>query len=162
MTAVAAPVVAAGITKATVSTAAAVASAAVGALSAIQQGRQQKQQSEFQAAVERQRAERERLIAASNEDDFRRQQSRLQASRRAALGGSGVESSTGSPLLVSEDFASEIELQALRIRNGGEVNATRAEQNAQLLQVQGRNAQTGGFFRAGGSLLRGAEKVFGK
>ena len=78
MTAVAAPVVAAGITKATVSTAAAVASAAVGALSAIQQGRQQKQQSEFQAAVERQRAERERLIAASNEDDFRRQQGQPQ------------------------------------------------------------------------------------
>lgn len=72
-----------------------------------------------------------------------------------------VDPSSGSPLLVSEDFAGEAELQALRIRTGGEVTATRAEQQATLQRFQGRAAQRSGFIRGGALLISGAGKAFG-
>lgn len=135
------------------------AGSAVSALGAIQQGRAAAAQARFQAAVQEQQATREQQLAEQREQDFRRRQSREMASRRAILGASGVEASAGSPLLVSEDFAGETELQALRIRNQGEVTATRLEQQAQLTRMQGRAARTAGFFRAGSSLLSGFGRV---
>jgi hypothetical protein len=141
-----------------------IAAAVVAAGAAVQQGQAAKKQAEFTAATQRQQAERERQIAASNERDFRRQQSRLMATRRAVLGASGVESSTGSALLATEDFAAESELQALKIRAGGETNATRLEQSAQLQQLKGQNAETAGYFRAGSLLVGGGmdSGAFGK
>jgi hypothetical protein len=133
---------------------------AISAVGAVQQGMAQSRQAKFQSAVMRQQAERERLDAAAREDDFRRQQSRLLATRRAMLGASGVEPSEGSPLLVSEDFAGETEYQALRIRAGGELQATRLEQSAQLSALAGRNARTGGLFRGGSLLLQGAGSLY--
>ena len=64
-------------------------------------------------------------------------------------------------MLVSEDFAGEVELQALRIRSGGEVRATRLEQQAQLTRFKGRQARTAGFIRGGALLVSGAGKFFG-
>ena len=151
---------AAAVSKAAISTAATVASTALTAVAAISQGQAQKRQAEFQATVQRQQAERERQQAEADEQDFRRRQALLSSSRRAALGASGVEGGEGSPLLVSEDFAGEAELQALRLRSGGELRATRLEQSAQLQRLKGRNAQTGGFLRAGSSLLSGAGTLF--
>lgn len=141
------------------STIATVAGIAISAVGAVQQGFQAKAQSEFQAKVARQQAQNQRQQAAAAEGDFRRRQDRLMARRRAIMGGSGVESGTGSPLLVSEDFAGEAELGARRIRAGGETRGTRLDTEASLFQTAGRNAVTSGFFRAGSSLLKGAGQV---
>ena len=137
------------------------AGAAVQALGAIQKGQAAQAQANFQAGILRQQAESDRQVAAANEADFRRRQSFVLAQRRAALGASGVEPGSGSPLLVSEDFAGEVELQALRIRSGGELRATRAEQQAVLQRFQGRAARTAGFVRGGSLLITGAGKKFG-
>ena len=136
------------------------AGAAVSALGAIQQGQAAQSQADLQAGILRQQAERDRQKAAVDEEDFRRRQSRVLAARRAALGASGVVSAEGSPLLVSEDFAGEVELQALRIRSGGELRATRAEQQAVLQRFQGRAARRAGFTRGGALLLSGVGKTF--
>ena len=138
----------------------ALAGAVISAVGAIQQGQAAAAQGQFQAGILRQQAERERQQAEADEEDFRRRQSRVLAARRAALGASGVEPAAGSPLLVSEDFAGEVELQALRIRSGGELRATRAEQQASLQRFQGRQARTSGFLRGGALLLSGAGKAF--
>ena len=132
-----------------------IASAAVSAVGAIQEGLAASQQGKLQAGILGQQATSEREQTAGRESDFRRKQARVQASRRAALGASGVDPSTGSPLLVSADFAGEVELQALRIRHGGEVRATRLEQQARLARLSGRQAQTGGLLRGVGGFLRG-------
>ena len=97
-----------------------------------------------------QQAERARQNAAANEQDFRRQRDRDRGTIRANKG-----ELTGSTLLSVEDFTAEAELAALRIRSGGEVRATRFEQEAELTRFKGRQAQTGSFFRAGSSLLSG-------
>lgn len=136
-------------TLSTLATVAQIAGAAVGAVGAISSGVAARQQGDFQSAVLRQQADRERLDASQREEDFRRQQSRLMATRRALLGASGVESTEGSPLLVSEDLAGESEYQALRIRSGGETVASRLEQQAILQRASGRSAQQSGFMRGG-------------
>ena len=77
------------------------------------------------------------------------------------MGAAGVEMGTGSPLLAFGDFAAEAELQALRIRQGGETTATRLEQQAALARRGGRAAQKRGRYRAGASLLTGLGTAFG-
>lgn len=131
---------------------------AVSAVGSISQGRAAGKQAEFQAAVNEQQAARERQISAGTEEDFRRKQSSLLAQRRAALGGAGIETGTGTSLLAAKDFAAETELQALRIRSGGETTATRLQQQAELTRLGGKSAQTRGFARAGSSLLSGLAK----
>ena len=138
-----------------------IASTAFSVVSAIQQGQAAAAQGKLQAGILEQQATRERQEAAASEADFRARQSRALAQRRAGLGASGVDPGTGSPLLVSEDFAGEVELSALRIREGGEVRATRAEQQAVLQRFQGRAARTAGFVRGGALLVSGAGKAFG-
>ena len=126
---------------------------------AISQGRAVQAQSNLQAGILQQQSVRERRQAKADESDFRRNQSRILAARRAAGGASGI-TPTGSSLLVAEDFAGEVELNALRIRSGGEVRATRLEQQAGLERFAGRAASRQGFIRGGSLLLSGAGKVF--
>ena len=134
---------------------------ALQAIGAVQKGQAEQSQANFQAQILQQQADRDRQVAAAKEEDFRAKQSRLLARRRAVLGASGVEPASGSPLLVSEDFAGEVELQALRIREGGNISATRLEQQAALQRFQGRAARTAGFTRGGSLLITGAGKNFG-
>jgi len=141
-------------TMAIVATAATVVSGAIGAAGAISQGQASQNQARAQAAIYSQKAASERQAAAAREGDFRAEQNRLMARRRALLGGSGVDPSTGSPLLTGEDLAGEIELQALRIRHGGAVSATRLQQQAALTRAAGSAEAQAGFWR-GGSLLLG-------
>jgi len=138
-----------------VSAAASVIGGAIGAIGAIQQGQAAKNQAAYQTAVYNQQAEQQRQIAARNEADFRQRQARAQASRTALLGASGGDITSGSPLLASEDFAAETAYQALRIRYGGDVMATRLDQQADLARMAGANAQSSSYFRAGASLLSG-------
>ena len=130
-----------------------------------------KKQTKLQAQVTEEQAAREREIAAAEEADFRRNQSRIFAAKRAAMGASGVRLDTGSPVLAAGDFAAETELQASRIRAGGQTTASRLQQQADLIRMAGktessllssagRNAQLRGVFRAGSSLLSGAGTIF--
>ncbi len=136
------------------------ASGAISAVGAIREGNAAKAQADLQADVLKQQATQSRLQASANEQDFRARQSRAQATRRAGQGASGTQQSSGSPLLVAQDFAGEAELQALRIRTGGEVKATRLEQSAQQKRFAGRNARTAGFIKGGSLLVSGAGKAF--
>ena len=149
--------------------------ALVSGVGMLQQGQAQASQANFQAGVAQnnaiiaqQQATRARQQAAIDEQDFRRQQGDLMASRRALMGGGGVESGAGSPLAVSSDFAGESELNALRIANMGEVEANRLQQEvmnqqaqAGLYGMQGRQAVKGSYYRAGGTLFSGLGRSMG-
>ena len=133
----------------------------LGAVGAEKEGQAAKDQANFESAITEQQAERERRIAAGDEEGFRIAQGRLQGDRQAQLGASGVDPTTGSPVDTGGDLAAEIELQALRIREGGQVRGTRLDQESLLVVKAGENAKTRGQFRAGASLLSGASKAFG-
>ena len=119
-----------------------------------------KNQADTQAKIAKQQAAYATQAAASNEAEFRRNQDREMARRRALLGGAGVDPTTGSPLLGSQDYASEVELQALKIRQGGAVESTRLSQQASLLRQQGSAELTGGLIRSGSLLLQGAGQSY--
>lgn len=146
------------ITSTTVAILTAVATVA-SAVGSIVQGRAVQKQDESQAKISEQQAERDRQVAGEQEGDFRARQRRAAAAVRAAGGARGVDISVGSPLLTAEDFSRETTRQALRIREGGEIRATRLEQQADLLRDRGRAAATSGFISAGSSLLRGAART---
>ena len=136
--------------------------AGMAATGSVAQGISANKQAKFQASVLDQQRQREGEISAAEERDFRKRHSAGFAERRAAMGASGVDIGSGSPLLSGEDFASEVELQAQRIRAGGQTRATRLEQQAQLTRAGGRAAMTQGIFRGGSSLLSGGSNAFGK
>lgn len=129
------------------------AAAVTSVIGSIQAGRGQRQQAEFQADVAQQRATSERQTSEAEAQDFLRNQRRLLSTARARRAGSGVDLTSGTPLLVDDETIDEIALQTARIRQGGEVQATRLEQGAQLRRAQGRAAQRAGFLRTGTSLL---------
>jgi hypothetical protein len=137
-----------------------IASAVISAYAAAQQGQARKQAMDYQAAVARQRAKREREVALANEGALRKKNQGLMEARRARI--LGVETGSGSPLASEENFAKDIELAALRTRAGGFAIATRLEQSAELSAFQGRSAQSAGYFRGGALLVGGAGKVYGR
>lgn len=134
------------------------ATAITSAVGSISQGQTASRIADVNAQNMEQQARTERLAAKAEEEDFRREQSRLLARQRALVGGSGTTMS-GSPLLVAEDIATETELQALRIRYGGTLNSNALTDQAALERAGGRAAKRAGFFRAGSSLLAGAGEM---
>lgn len=128
----------------------------ISVVGSVVQGVQQSRAAEQQARVQEQQAQQERLIAAQEAKQYQRRQSRLQAASRAARGASGVQRA-GSVLLVDDDQAREIALGAATIRAGGEVSATRLEQQAYFTRQRGQTSLVGGFFNAGSTLLGAAE-----
>lgn len=128
---------------------------AAGGIGNYQEGLSAKKHADFQAMVNDQQARREKDIAAQEERGFRKTQAANLAQLRAAQGGSGTESGSGTALLAASDFDAETELNALRIREGGDIRAERLEQQAQLSRMAGKSVQRGGYYRAGSSLLSG-------
>jgi hypothetical protein len=134
--------------------------AAAGAAGGISQAQAAKKQADFQANVSAQQAEQERLAASEQERDYRKAQSDRLAQIRASMGASGTDTSTGTTLLAISDFEGESERNALRIRSGGDIRASRLEQQGSLYRMAGKSQQSAGYGRAGSSLLSGAAGYF--
>jgi hypothetical protein len=136
------------------------AGTAMTAVGNIQEGNAAKKMANLQAGILEQDATQERLIAESAERDYRRGTSFMLASRRAGLAAQGV-TGEGTPMLVDEDIVGEAELQALRIRTGGQAEELRIRQQAMLTRVGGRNAQSAGYVKAGSTILSGIGDAWG-
>lgn len=117
------------------------------------------QQAKAAGKAAKQQAEYTRLVASRNEEDYRRRQLALMATRRALMGGSGIDPGVGTPLLVDSDIAGEIEYNALTIRSGGEAEATRLENQARLFKSKAASESLAGYGRAGSLLIGGASGV---
>ena len=155
-----------------VTTILAVAGLAMSAVGTIQQGNAAKQQglnqqaeANLQAQIRRQEAARATQVSAQQAGQYEREQSALRARARAVRAGSGTIPNVGTSLLVDQDIASEIARNKAMIEAGGAAQATRLEQDATLLGLQGSNAarsgsaaRTGSFFSAGATALTGASK----
>lgn len=131
------------------------ASAAVSTVSTIASGQAEANAAAYNAELAQQQALRERQIAEREAGDHRRQQGRLLATARARRAGSGV-TYQGSPLLVDEATAGEIELGAQDILAGGAGRAYGYQQEARLSRARARSAKTGAYLSAGSTLLTAA------
>lgn len=133
---------------------ASLAGTAVGAVGSITAGQAQANTASFNAQIAQQQAEREKQIAEREAEDFRRRESRVLAAARARRGRSGT-TIEGSPLLVDEATAAEIELGAQNTLVWGGTRALRLQQQATLDRSRGRSAMRSGFLNAGSTLLTG-------
>jgi hypothetical protein len=122
--------------------------AAAGAAGGISQAQAVNKQRDFQANV------------AEQERDYRKAQSSRLAQIRASMGASGTDTSTGTPLLALSDFEGETERNALRIRSGGEIRASRLDQEGSLYRMAGKSERSAGYGRAGSSLLSGISNAY--
>ncbi len=134
---------------------------ALSVIGQVQQGQAAKQASEGQATVLQQQARHEERQAEIDAGEFRRDQLKVLGSSRAARGASGVQLTTGSPLLTDDEMIAEIAFQTTKIRRGGEISAARKRQQADLERSAGRSAGIGGFLGGGSTLLTGGAQAFG-
>lgn len=160
----------------TFATVAAVASAAMTAVGSIQQGQAQSAQQNFQAKV----ADRDAVIQEQNrvaaiqqgvEDERRlRSEQRYALSRnRAMRGQSGLDTSTGSALLVAEQDETSAMLNVLSQRyqtdlraRGYQLAQDDSRASAGAYRMGAKQSRTQGYIGAGSALLRGGYNVFRK
>ncbi len=128
------------------------ASAVVSGIGSFAASQAQANAAEYNAEMAQQQAERERQIAERDAKDHRRSQSRLLASARARRAGSGV-TYQGSPLLVDEATAAEIELGAQDLLAGGAARAYGYRQEAALSRTRAGGIRRGAYLSAGSTLL---------
>jgi hypothetical protein len=84
---------------------------------------------------------------------------KLLSSQKAAYGKSGVDLA-GSPLLALQETVEQGELDALAIRYGGDVDASRNRSAAEISRMEGKAARTSGYLQAGSTLLSGGVKAY--
>lgn len=158
------------------STATTLIGAGAGALGAAQQGNAAAGAAQYQAAVARNNQRVAEWQARDAEDRGRvaEQNQRFKTSgvigaQRAAAGASGVEVNTGSAADLTADTAALGELDALTIRSnagreawGHRVNADNYAANAEMLDVQAKEAKRAGTFGAITSILGGVSSVADK
>ena len=148
-------------------------SAGVSTVGAIQQSQAQSAQAKYQAAV----ARNNQIIARQNADDAlkrgdieaQKQRQKVQlmlGQQRAGFAAQGADLTSGSVLDILGDTAATGELDRLTILNNSAREARQYmlqgvnfQADAQLYQMQAKQAQTAGYFDATSSFLGGASKV---
>jgi hypothetical protein len=131
-----------------------VAAAGISAYASYESGQAQKEAGKYNAAVAENNAIAARNSAMLAEEDHREKSRRILATIRARSGASGT-TMEGSPLLVLSDSARQSEIDALRIRYGGELEATGYKAQAGLSLFQGDQAATAGALTGGATMLTG-------
>jgi hypothetical protein len=139
----------------------AAAATAVSAYGEYEKGQDAKDQSRKQAQIYEEQAAQERNASRQEASDYEKRARAMIASRRAILGGSGVQSQSGSALLGTEEMITESERQAARIRAGGNLVAGRIEQQAGLTRMSGSAKARSATYGAGASLLQGGAQAYG-
>ena len=129
------------------------ASAVVGIAGALYSGEQQRKAASQAADVADQGAAAAEAKAKYDETLHRERIRKTLSTMRSLYGKSGVDA-TGSPLLALEDTAAQSELDALAIRYGGKIEASRNRSEADILRMRGETAQTASYFQAGSTLLQ--------
>ncbi len=118
---------------------------AVSTVGSIVQGKQMSEVAKAQGDLALQKG-------AAEEARIRDEKARIMASQRTGYGASGLDISSGSPLAVLADTATEAELDALRARWTG-------ESENRLQRFYAGNYKTASYFGAGSTILTGASKI---
>jgi len=139
------------------------------AASTIMQGMQAKAQGkyeqgvqEYNARVSENEATATRNAGIEAENDQRMKTAGLLAKQRAAMAARGADVESGSALEIQEDTSLLGNVDAMRIRQNYEGQASALDQSAVLSRAQGAAAKTRGSNAFTGSLISAAGSVAGK
>lgn len=148
-----------GATAATIATYATIASAAVGVYSSIQEGKQQREWSEYQARQAEADAAAEKSAAQVHAEKIRKI-ARIQAGEaNADLAASGVEVGQGTALNINKEIYANAEEDAVMTLFGGADRAARGNAEAAGYRIKGRQAQQAGYLKATSTALGAAHDV---
>lgn len=136
------------------------AGGALSAAGSLYKGQATKQASDYNAAVDNQRAAEEVDQAQASTQDYIRKGSDTVEGAVADQGATGVTGS-GSPLMVDENTVRQVALGAARTLQGGDLRASRLKDDATLQRMKGDAAVTGSYLDAGSSLLTSVGKFGG-
>lgn len=156
-----------------ISLASTAASTGIGIIGAIQQGKAQQEQAEYQANVEKrnqdlaeQQASAQRKEGYDNMIAKRQETAKLIGRQRAIAGASGAAVDVGSNLDLQADTAALGELDAINIYNRGLDSAYQSElqawnygQNAAGYNAQAKSAQSSGWANAASTALGGIAQM---
>ena len=136
-----------------VGAAAAIISGAITAKSQVDQARYEKDVADYNAAVDRNQAVEVRNEATIQENEERQRAFELISRQRAVLASRGANIDFGTALQIQEDTALIGEVNAMRIRETGEEQATALESRAELTEKTGDFALKQGYWNATGTMI---------
>lgn len=136
----------------------ALAGTAIATYGAVKQGQAASQAADFQASQAKQNAVISTQQAGEDERAFRVFSRQQLGAISEGYGASGV-SNEGSAQDVLESGAQQSELDALKIRYGGQLKAKGYQNTATLSEAESRSASAGGYLSAAGTLASGTAKA---
>lgn len=136
-----------------------VASVAVSAYSAISSSQAEEHAEHKNERIARANAAQAVKAAAQREGDFRSRSLAALSAERMGRAKSGV-TMEGTPLLTFYENMRNYEEDALRIREGGEIQENAWLQKASLHGAYGEQAGQAGSIKAGATILTGATSIF--
>lgn len=151
-----------------------IGSTLLGAAGQIQQGQAANASAKYNAQVQEMNATladrraRDAIDRGAAEEQRKRQEvARVKGAQIAGMAANGVDITFGSPLDTIVDTATLGELDALTIRSNTyreaydyKVDAVNKRAGANLTRIEGKNAQTGSYIGAAGTVLTGAGKAY--
>ncbi len=148
-----------GITAAQVATYATIAAAGYTAYSTYQQGQYQEDLYKQQAGLSIQEAEQIQEASRYEEAESRAEGRKLRARQFLQFAKGGVVPGTGTPLLVAEETAADIERDIKKQKYGYGLESQRKYFEADLYKKKGKAASRAARWGAGTSLLTGAYRT---
>lgn len=134
---------------------------AISAKASYDQGRFTKKVSDYNARVDENAAKDVLNKARIVESEERQKAAELQSRQRAILAARGVDINTGTALKVQEDTELIGQINAMRVRQSAEQQASALQQQATLTRAEGRNAKRQGTTKAISTLIGTAGSLAG-
>lgn len=131
----------------------------MGVMGTLQQGRTEQQWYDYNAALEMQRAQQERVAAGYEAGLHRKAGRELLEEQRAGYAASGV-TERGTPSIVAEKTDEEIEIDALAIERSGAQRARYAVSQAKMSRMRGKAARRASMWQTGSTLLGGGSQIY--
>lgn len=135
--------------------------ATVSTVSMIKQGEAAAEAAEYNATQAAENARLSRAQAAEDERAFRVFSRKQLGDLRTGYAAAGVSIEGGSAGDILEEGAAQAEMDALKIREGGEIRARGFQSDATLSRMQAKAASTGGYLSGAAQLLRGGGQLYG-
>lgn len=131
----------------------------LGIYGTLQAGRQESDWYSYNAALDIQRAGEEKVAAGYEAGLHRKAGRALLEEQRAGYAAAGV-TERGTPSIVAERTAEEIEIDALAIERSGAQRARYAMSQSKLSQMRGKMAKRASYWQAGSTLLGGGSQIY--
>ena len=120
----------------------------VAAGSAVMQGQAAKNEADYAAQVAREKGKAESLAIGAEAERLSDEQREVKGQQRVSAAQSGGGLSSGQNILILAQQAQKMQMDQLELQRQQDIAERGASNEASLLKMQGKNAQTAGYLNA--------------